>query len=67
MLLSGHGVFITWQFTHICEEFSRCTGGQIETGTVEVRVLFSQNLGIFDFEDFVQSELEETLKTITND
>ena len=55
-------LFSVSRLTDISEEFGRSWGSQVESSTVQVRVLFTQHLGIFDFEHFIESEFEKTLE-----
>lgn len=49
-------------YTDVGEEFSGCGCSQVQAGTVQVRVLFSQDFCVFDLENLIKTELEETLK-----
>ena len=63
---SGHRLDANFDGFHrtegnVGEKFGRCRGGQVQTGAVHVRVLFTQSVGVDDFECLVESKLAHTL------
>ena len=55
-----------WSKSNISEKFSRCGCHQVERSTVKKRIFFSHHVTVSVFEDFIESELADTLHGVSN-
>lgn len=56
-----------WRQGDVSEELSRGRRRQVQTSTVRVRVLFTNHIGVKDFEDLIETELAETLSGVAEE
>lgn len=50
-----------WTESNISKEFSRSGCSQVQAGTVQVCILFANQISVVHFEQFVETEFEQTL------
>jgi len=55
-----------WSQEHVSEEFGTGRGGQVQTHSVGVRLFFTNDTRVHDFESFVESEFTDSLGRVTD-
>ena len=60
--LNSHFAGFHWAQCNISEELSRGRCCQVQTSSVDVRILLSQSIGIDDLEGFIESKLADSLE-----